>query len=65
MGKITKENLREILLKQSIGNLISIRTVIYEKKEDIINDILNRSAKDIESALWNGLKWEFKIEEDK
>jgi hypothetical protein len=64
MDKITKEKLREILLNQSVSNLISVRTVIYEKKEDIINDILNRSAEDIESALWNGLKWKFEIKEE-
>jgi hypothetical protein len=63
MGKITKEELREILLNQSIGNLISIRTAIYEKKVNIVNAILDRPAEDIESALWNGLKWKFEIEE--
>jgi hypothetical protein len=64
MGEITKEKLREILLKQSVKDLIAIRVVIYNTKENIIDDILNRSAEDIESALWNGLKWKFEIKEE-
>jgi hypothetical protein len=64
MGEITKEKLREILLNQSVKDLIAIRVVIYDTKENIIDDILNRSAEDIEAALWNGLKWKFEIKEE-
>jgi len=67
MGKINKEELREILSQQvSMNQLFELRNLLYLRSvkpscEEVINDILNNNDERIEQALKDVLGWEFVV----
>jgi len=65
MGKINKEELREILLQSvSMNQLFELRNLLYLRsvkpsREEVINDIINHNNERIEQALKDVLAWKF------
>lgn len=66
MAKRTKKEIKEILLKKSIGNTVDILYGIFSTHEELIDDIIdNHTPEQLTNGIRKSLNWDFEITEDK